>query len=460
MDCMKIKYGQKRKVMSILLFCLFSLLPMKAQQSYTLRQLTDSALQNNFAIRSAQASVAVAQEQRREAFTKYFPNVSAVGVTFNANRGMAKMDIDPSALISPEMGATLAQILPPEALAAMANPMSMTMMKNGTIASVTAMQPVFAGGQIVNGNRLAKVGEEVAQLQLQLSENEVEKTVSEYYWQLVSLREKQKTLAAVETLLDDLHKDADVAVRAGVALRNDQLQVELRQNDIQSQKIKLQNGIDIVKLLLGQYAGIAHDFDVIAPDTAQQEHLLPSPPEEVAGVRLLPEYQLLGKQVEAAKLQKKMAVGQNLPSVAVGAGYNYHNLLKNNRTFAMVMATVSIPISNWWGGSHAINRRKIEYQKAIDEQQDKSELLQIRMKNAWNSVCESRQQMEIAQRSIEQAKENLRLNRDFYRAGTSRMSDLLEAQLLYQQALDRHNEAYAEHQLKLLEYKQAAGIGD
>ena len=460
MDCMKIKYGQKRKVMSILLFCLFSLIPMKAQQSYTLRQLTDSALQNNFAIRSAQASVAVAQEQRREAFTKYFPNVSAVGVTFNANRGMAKMDIDPSAIISPEMGATLAQILPPEALAAMANPMSMTMMKNGTIASVTAMQPVFAGGQIVNGNRLAKVGEEVAQLQLQLSENEVEKTVSEYYWQLVSLREKQKTLAAVEALLGDLHKDADVAVRAGVALRNDQLQVELRQNDIQSQKIKLQNGIDIVKLLLGQYTGIAHDCDVIAPDTAQQEHLLPSPPEEVAGVRLLPEYQLLGKQVEAAKLQKKMAVGQNLPSVAVGAGYNYHNLLKNNRTFAMVMATVSIPISNWWGGSHAINRRKIEYQKAIDEQQDKSELLQIRMKNAWNSVCESRQQMEIAQRSIEQAKENLRLNRDFYRAGTSRMSDLLEAQLLYQQALDRHIEAYAEHQLKLLEYKQAAGIGD
>lgn len=457
---MKIKYGQKRKVMSILLFCLFSLIPMKAQQSYTLRQLTDSALQNNFAIRSAQASVAVAQEQRREAFTKYFPNVSAVGVTFNANRGMAKMDIDPSALISPEMGATLAQILPPEALAAMANPMSMTMMKNGTIASVTAMQPVFAGGQIVNGNRLAKVGEEVAQLQLQLSENEVEKTVSEYYWQLVSLREKQKTLAAVEALLGDLHKDADVAVRAGVALRNDQLQVELRQNDIQSQKIKLQNGIDIVKLLLGQYTGITHDFDVIAPDTAQQEHLLPSPPEEVAGVRLLPEYQLLGKQVEAAKLQKKMAVGQNLPSVAVGAGYNYHNLLKNNRTFAMVMATVSIPISNWWGGSRAINRRKIEYQKAIDEQQDKSELLQIRMKNAWNSVCESRQQMEIAQRSIEQAKENLRLNRDFYRAGTSRMSDLLEAQLLYQQALDRHIEAYAEHQLKLLEYKQAAGIGD
>ena len=457
---MKIKYGQKRKVMSILLFCLFSLIPMKAQQSYTLRQLTDSALQNNFAIRSAQASVAVAQEQRREAFTKYFPNVSAVGVTFNANRGMAKMDIDPSALISPEMGATLAQILPPEALAAMANPMSMTMMKNGTIASVTAMQPVFAGGQIVNGNRLAKVGEEVAQLQLQLSENEVEKTVSEYYWQLVSLREKQKTLAAVEALLGDLHKDADVAVRAGVALRNDQLQVELRQNDIQSQKIKLQNGIDIVKLLLGQYTGITHDFDVIAPDMAKQEQLLPPPPEEVAGVRLLPEYQLLGKQVEAAKLQKKMAVGQNLPSVAVGAGYNYHNLFKNNRTFAMVMATVSIPISNWWGGSHAINRRKIEYQKAIDEQQDKSELLQIRMKNAWNSVCESRQQIEIAQRSIEQAKENLRLNRDFYRAGTSRMSDLLEAQLLYQQALDRRTEAYAEYQLKLLEYKQAAGIGD
>ena len=79
------------------------------------------------------------------------------------------------------------------------------------------------------------------------------------------------------------------------------------------------------------------------------------------------------------------------------------------------------------------------------------------MQSAWNSVEESYQQLLLAQRSIEQAEENLRLNRDYYNAGMSKMSDLLEAQLLYQQSLDRRTDAYADLQLRLLEYRQATG---
>ena len=120
-------------------------------------------------------------------------------------------------------------------------------------------------------------------------------------------------------------------------------------------------------------------------------------------------------------------------------------------------ATVSVPISDWWGGSHAIKRRKIEHQQAQEQLADNAELLKIRMQNAWNGVQEAYQQLQLSERSIEQAEENLRLNRDYYRAGTSRMSDLLEAQLLYQQSLDKHTDAFADYQNKLLEYRQAVG---
>ena len=424
---------------------------------YTLAQLKDSALHNNIAIRSAKYGVEAAQQQRKEAFTKFFPNISGTGLWFNANKGMAKMDIDPSGIISPELGASLAQMLPAQALAAMGNPISMSMMKNGTIGSLMAVQPVFAGGQILNGNKLAKVGEEVNQLQLQLSENKVEKTVEQYFWQLASLQEKLKTIDAVDTLLSDIYKDVDVAVRAGVAMRNDLLQVQLRRNDIESQRLKLHNGISILRLLLLQYSGlrdtsfsVSYQTDVDLPLLSKQDHQ-----QVLVGTA---EYQLLGKQVEATNLQTKMAIGQNLPTVAVGAGYTYHNLMDNDHSFGMIFATVSVPISDWWGGSHAIKRRKLEHQKAVEQLNDNAQLLQIRMQNAWNGVEESYQQLQIAQRSIEQAEENLRLNRDYYRAGTSRMSDLLEAQLLYQQACDKHTDAFADYHQKLLDYRQAAGL--
>ena len=440
-----------KKILSLIaLGCAMS----ASAQTYTLEQIKDSALRNNVAIHSAEYSVKAAQQQRKEAFTKYFPSVSGTGLWYNANKGMAQTTINPSELMSPELGAALAQSLPQEALAAMGNPISISMMKNGTIGSLMAVQPVFAGGQIVNGNKLAKVGEEVSRLQLQLSKNEVEKTAEQYFWQLVSLQEKMKTVEAVDTLLRDIYKDVDVAVRAGVAMRNDLLQVQLRQNDIQSQRLKLQNGISIVRLLLSQYCGLRDTSFCISFDTAA---IPPSPLGEWAGVSILPEYQLLHKQVEAASLQKKLTVGQNLPTVAVGAGYNYHNLLENNHSFAMVFATVNVPISDWWSGSHAIKRKKIEHQKAVEQLEDNAQLLKIRMQNAWNGVEESYQQLQLSAHSIEQASENLRLNRNYYRAGTSKMSDLLEAQLLYQQSLDKHTDAFAAYQNKILEYKQATG---
>ena len=442
-----------KKILSIIaLGCSISV----SAQTYTLEQLKDAALRNNITVRNAQRSVEAAQQQRKEAFTKYFPNVSGTGLWFNANKGMAQTTVNPSEIMSPEIGASLAQIFPPEALAALANPISISMMKNGTIGSLMALQPVFAGGQIINGNKLAKVGEDVSRLQLQLSENEVEKTTEQYFWQLASLQEKMKTINAVDTLLADIHKDVDVAVRAGVAMRNDLLQVRLRQNDVESQRLKLQNGISIVRMLLAQYCGLDQTEFTLDYQTELSSHL-PQKQDHSQALLGTAEYQLLGKQVEATSLQKKMTVGQNLPSVAVGAGYNYHNLLENDHTFGMVFATVSVPITDWWGGSHAIKRKKIEYQKAVDEQHDKAQLLQIRMQNAWNNVEEARQQLDIAKRSIEQAEENLRLNRNFYRAGTSKMSDLLEAQLLYQQSLDRRTDAYADYQNKLLEYRQATG---
>ena len=180
-----------KKILSLIVFgCTIS----ASAQTYSLEQIKDSALNHNIAIRSAQHSLDAAKEQRKEAFTKYFPNISGTGLWFNANKGMAQTTLNLSENISPELGATLAQMFPPEALAALANPISISMMKNGTIGSLMAVQPVFAGGQIINGNKLAKVGEDVSRLQMQLSENEVEKTAEQYFWQLASLQEKMKTI--------------------------------------------------------------------------------------------------------------------------------------------------------------------------------------------------------------------------------------------------------------------------
>ena len=123
----------------------------------------------------ARLDVKGAEEVRKEAFTKYFPSISATGGAFTSDNGMAELALVPGLL-------------------------EMTMAKNGVMGGVTAVQPVFAGGQILNNNKLAALAVEVSRYQMKQSENEVLLTVEQYYWLHVSLQEKRKTVSLLETI--------------------------------------------------------------------------------------------------------------------------------------------------------------------------------------------------------------------------------------------------------------------
>ena len=121
------------------------------------------------------------------------------------------------------------------------------------------------------------------------------------------------------------------------------------------------------------------------------------------------------------------------------------------------MLTVSVPISNWWGGSHDMRRQKLQVANSVLDKQDKSELLMVRMRKTWNDMTDAYKQIAIAQESVEASTENLRLNTDYYHAGTSTITDLLDAQTLFQQSRDKYVESYTNYEVRKREYLQATG---
>ena len=418
-----------------------------AQTTLTLDQCKQLARENNISLRSARINIEQAEQQRKQAFTNYFPQVSAMGAGLTANKHLVQMDMT--------FPAEMSAMLP----AGASMPTSMGMIKNGVVGNVMAMQPIFAGGQIVNGNRLAKVGVEASRIQLEASEDEVELTTEQYFWKVVSLKEKLVTLGTIHKLLEQLEKDVTVSVNAGVTTRNDLLQVQLKVNEIESQTLQVENALAISKQLLGQYIGKNDNFDIantidINTIPSLDAHLKL---DHQASLAATTQYRLLEKNVEANRLQHKMKVGENLPTISGGAVYTYNNLVGEGRGVGMLMATVSVPISGWWGGSHAIKKQKLAYEQARDQMADASQKLVINMNNCWANVETSHKQLTIARKSIEQSEENLRLNNDYYRAGTTTMSDLLDAQSSYQQSRDKYVDAYIDYQQNLLKYRQATG---
>ena len=146
-------------------------------------------------------------------------------------------------------------------------PLSMEMLKKGKTAGVTLVQPVFMGGRIVNGNKLANIGKQVSEYQLSLTEDQVEASVNQYYWQIVALKEKLRTLETLETQLKGIYKDVKAAVDAGLTIRNDLLRVELQQQDFMANRLKVENGLSVTKMLLCQLIGVdKSEFDIAFDD--------------------------------------------------------------------------------------------------------------------------------------------------------------------------------------------------
>lgn len=405
----------------------------QAQRLMTAEQAVSDALQNNVRMKNADNDLEAARQAKKQAFTKYFPTVSATGIGYMADKGLLEMSLAPG--------------------------MEMSMMKNGIMGGVSAQLPLFTGGRILNANRLADVGVETSRQQRRMSHNEVVLTAETYFWQAVMLKEKLKTVEAVELQLDKFAKDADAAVAAGVSDRNDLLQVNLRKNETRSNRITLENALTTAKRLLAQYTG--HDGDSIDVSADMSGGLPPSPlqlyAEPQTALANTAEYALMEQNVKVNRLKYKMTVGQNLPTVAIGGGYMYDDLMDKSHQFWIGFATVSIPLSGWWGGSHEMKKQRLAVRNAENTLQDNSQLLVIDMENKWNDMNDAYRKIGIAMESIAQAEENLRLHDDYYRAGTATMSDLLEAQTLYQNSRSAYVEAYAEYQIKKREYLQATG---
>ncbi len=414
-------------------FCLFLMVSVSgsAQQSYSLAQCKKLALENNARMKNARLEVSSARQTKEEAFTNFFPSLSASALGYNANQPLVEANL---------------------------GGMPLALLKNGIVGDITVTQPLFAGGQIVNGNKLAQLGVEVSRFKQEQSAKEVLLTTEVYYWQIISLNEKLKTLAIVEQLVNSLYKDIDAAVKAGVKNRNDLLQVQLRKNSVASDRLQLENGLKLSRMLLGQYVGLKADSLTLESVSFDE----PASPEKLRtdhGAALLstPEYQLLAKNVEANRLQQKITVGKYLPTVGVGASYMYDDLMDKDNTTAMVFAKVSVPISDWWGGSHAIKKQKFQTMMAQNEQRNNSDLLLIQMQKLWNDVEESYKQVKLAEESVVTATENVRLNTNYYQAGTTTLSDLLDSQLLLQQSRNQHTDAYTQYLIKQTQYLQATG---
>ena len=317
------------------------------------------------------------------------------------------------------------------------------------------------GGKIRAAYKMSLLGKEMAQLSETLTASEVIVKTDQAYAQVIKAKEMKKVADKYNAVLVELKKNVESAYKHGLKPQNDVLKVQVKLNESELNIRKAGNALRLATMNLCHYIGKPLTSDIRTadnfPEVAQDIRL------QISDISARPEYAILNQQVAIAKQQVKLNRSELLPQIGVKGSYDYiHGLEINdqdlfNKGSFSVLLNVSVPLFHFGERTNKVRAAKAKLEQTRLEQENMNEQMLLELTQAANNLDEAQLESTIAERSLQQAEENMRVSRSQYDVGLETLSDHLEAQALWQQAYETHVDARFRLYLNYVAYLKATG---
>lgn len=439
---------------------------MHAQRMLTLEECRNLAIQNNKELQISGEKIKMADNEKKAAFTKYFPQLSANGAYMWNQKDINLLDMGAlSSSLSSSLGG-LAQLPMIQHLMSGVNYMQHLDVQNIWVGNVSLVQPVFMGGKIVNYNQITKFAKQLAESMNNLQLQDLIYKTDETYWQVISLVNKKKLADAYVDLLRKMDSDVTAMIYEGVATEADGLSVKVKLNEAEMAQTKVENGLALTRMLLAQICGLSLEEDLSLAD----EKLDNFPVETTQASADLNEafmnrneLRSLDLTTKIYKRKERIALAEMLPNVALAANYfvtnpNVFNGFKNDFAGMFnVGVMVKVPLSGWWEGTYRRNSAKAETRIKTLEWQDAREKIELQVNQSVYKVNEAGKKLIASSRNMENAEENLRRANFGFEEGVIPALNLMEAQTAWVSA--RSSLIDAQIEVKLTEVYLSKALG-
>lgn len=349
---------------------------------------------------------------------------------------------------------------------------SSTMVMHGAyVAGLQLVQPIYTGGKILAGRQLGAIGQQVADQQLRKTRADVIYDATNAYWTYVAVHSKVTMMQHYMAMMDSLMGSTSTAVEAGLATANDLLRVNAQRSELLYQQQKVTSGERLCRMSLCTLMGIDPDTPITLPDTLPECQF---PQDFVTSIADRPELHLLDLQVKAREQQVKLTRGDYLPTVGLSLGYNYYGNIKMKGSvdmggtlipytkemrdgMFMGILSVKVPLFNWGEGCRKVKQARLDVENARLQLQRNTRLMNLEAEQAATNLRDGMMLVTSARTALDQATESLRVMQSRYDAGYSPLTDLLQAQSQWHQALSSHIEATTQFHIYHTAWQRATG---
>ncbi len=429
----------------------------------SLEECRSMALVNNKNMKVAGQKVKTAGYQRKEAFAAYLPAIDFAGGYMYNQRDISIFSSDqmlPTKTFNPKTGSYEFNLVTnpatgepikgpdgqyvPETVALIPKDAMTYDIHNVFFGAVTLTQPVFMGGKIVAMNKLTHYAEDLAEA---LRDNEAENViyaVDAAYWQVVSLKAKQRLATSYVSLLDSLDRNVGLMLKEGVATRADKLSVDVKLNAARVDLTKVDNGLVLSRMALAQLCGMPLDSPMLLADENIDDiddTPLPARSYDMQQVyEQRPDLKALQMGINIAGQQKKVAMASMMPNLAVVGTYSFSNpnmfdgFSKKFKGAFSVGAMLTIPIWHWGGNYNKYKAAESEETVMKLKMQDAREMVDLQVRQASFRTQESVKTYNMTRVNQENADENLRTATLAFKEGVATADNVMEAQTAWLKA--------------------------
>lgn len=458
-----------------ILTCLLSLAEVISAQVMTLDDCIMMAMSSNKQIRATDHLIKQYKHTQKSVYANFFPNIS-LNATDVYSTYSADVTMDIATPFGNFAGQRMQQMIPFLINDALRDKISQRITqdlqplnpeisyktKNILTANITLEQPLYTGGKISTANRMVKLGVNIASRAQELTREKIYVEVYEAYQLLVKAKEMEIVAHKYDSLLSQIENDVKCAVRNGMASRNDELKVAVKRSDAELKIRQAENGIRLARMNLCQLIGKPLDSK-IDPVSQSDDDIVEMADKNASAIDRT-EYKLLELNSRMAYEKVRMEKSAYMPQLGLllNAGMIDGMELLNQKLFRhkfniAVGAVLKVPLFHANETRHKVAAAKEAYQQELLRKEELTEKLDLDLQQQANDLDEARLELQLRKRNLDQCEENLNISRSAYTVGMETLSDLLTAQVLWQEAYAQLVESRYLAKVKMMKWRKAAG---
>ena len=407
----------------------------------TLDESINIALQQSLAVHSAREGVKASESERKGALTGFLP-------ILNTKYYYTRLKDDVWTTI-PGYGSF------------------QTGTKNNYTWEVEATQPIFAGRKIYSNYQINKLGVEISRMNESASiENTVEAVKTHYF----NILKSERILTVAQQSVQRLKAHRDTAQSfydVGLIPKNDLLYAEVELASGNQNLVMAENGVLLAKAQFNTILRRSinepidiHDILDYSPYERDLDECLKTAFENRHEIRA---YGLVAEQAREAVT---LARGDYYPSVNIVGNYSKYgdqpdvsgSRYKNQEDWR-VMAIAHWNFWEWGKTGHAVDASKSSAIQAENALLDLKDRIALDVKNSYLDLREAEKHIFVAQKAIEQAEENFRINEERYKEQVATSTDVIDAQTLLTKTKSDYYNALSDYNIAVGKLERSMGIG-